>query len=217
MLDFELDRASLRLLLRLMRASMNAAVAASSTSSLAFNQNSFEFCSSSLLQSKGSNLLENENLGRQRVNGKRERRKHKTWWRGRSTITGRTLRRAWRVLWGVGTGKRRVWHFILFFCVWRLRFLEEKSERYKRNEGWRRNIPYLNLQLQLSEETWHLWGVMFVYQNARNEEAPKWLGTPFWATCPFWTSQGMIIGVLMHEPMWLSKAFAIKRYWQSGD
>ena len=28
-----------------------------------------------------------------------------------------------------------IFFFFFFFCVWRLKFLEEKSKRYKRNEG----------------------------------------------------------------------------------
>ena len=131
---------------------------------------------------------------------------------GRSVISESTLKRAWGMLWGVGTIRRRVWNF-----SWRLRFsLEEKSEKYKRNEVWRRNIFYLSLQLQLSDEIWHLWGVISICQSTRNEETPQWLGAPFWAMCPFWTSQGMIAEVLIPEPMWLSKAFAIKCHWQLG-
>jgi len=46
-------------------------------------------------------------------------------------------------------------------------------------------IFLLNPQLQLSEETWHLWGVISICQNSRNKKAPKWLEAPLWATCPF--------------------------------
>ena len=60
---------------------------------------------------EGSDLLRNEDLRRQRVNGKKEKGVHRTWWWGRSMITRSTLRGVWEVHWRVGTSKRRVQHF----------------------------------------------------------------------------------------------------------
>ena len=93
-LDSEFNRESLHLFLRLVGASMNAVVAASSTSSLTLNRRSSKFSSSSSLQSKGTTFLGLENLRRQRANGKRERGVHMTWWWGRSMVAGSTLRGA---------------------------------------------------------------------------------------------------------------------------
>ena len=76
---------------------------------------------------KRSDLFKNEDLRRQRVNGKREREMHRAWWWRRRVIIGSTLREAQKVLRGVRTNIGRVRHF----CLWRLRFFERIRKRQK--------------------------------------------------------------------------------------